>query len=428
MNRISELTKRDIFELFRDGIDIDYSFISEKAIYPYYGRLEEIDFLKRLYDLENMPSNDPRYTNAKGDIWQHTINNNDYPFCWVFEDERFKLKNGSDETYLKFLCEIFHPTVRDEIGYWKEFLEEVNRLLQADGYELYVCGKISNREVYGWKIFCPEEDSIFIPFSQRNFKEIKDKKISFSIKRRVRNQIYELLERHNDVYHEMSETGWYNTSISEEVFNDIRQFYIPKCYIQDQLVETNNLKNFIYSSSPYSVMDAIEFFEKYNKSNDFEMKINAIFKLNDINFKLDNGKIISDIDIKIKDSILAPIQESGLKELLQEANKYYDEGNFKIAVEKLWDAFERLKTYYSPTLDKKKSVNKIINDMSDNKIHYKNLFENEFNKLTSIGNDFRIRHHETTKIDIDDNRYYDYFYKRCISLMSVAIQYLENVG
>lgn len=35
-----------------------------------------------------------------------------------------------------FLCEVFHPAVRYEKGYWKEFLTEINKLLQNDGYEL----------------------------------------------------------------------------------------------------------------------------------------------------------------------------------------------------------------------------------------------------------------------------------------------------
>lgn len=167
MNRISQLTKRDIFDIFQNGLDLGYFFDTDKVIYPYYGCLEEIEFLKRLYDLKSLPSYDSRYPDAESDIWQHTINNDDYPFCWVFEDERLQLKNGRDETYLKFLCEIFHPIVRNEKGYWKEFLDEVNRLLQADGYELYISGKISDREVYSWRVYQPEENQMFIPYSQR---------------------------------------------------------------------------------------------------------------------------------------------------------------------------------------------------------------------------------------------------------------------
>ncbi|WP_242649352.1 hypothetical protein [Syntrophomonas wolfei] len=430
VHRISEITKRDILDLFNNGIEIEEYFETKKVTYLYFGRMEELEFLKRLYDLKSMPSLDSRFSDAESDIRQHTVNNNDYPFCWVFEDERFQLKDGSDEVYLKFICEIFHPTVRFEKGYWKKFLDEINKLLQNDAYELYPSEKISNRDIYGWRIFQPEENKMFIPYSQRNEKAIKEKKIVLSIKRSARNQIYQLLERYNEIYRETSETGWqYNISTSDKVFNDISQFYPPRCYNdQKQYVETNSLQDFIYYSSPNCVMDAIEFYEKYNRSNDFEMEINAILKLNGIALKLCHGKITSTFDIPIKTGIFTPIQEAGLKELLQEATKYYDEGNFKNAVEKLWDAFERLKTYYSPALDKKESINKIIRNMGSNKEPYKELFEKEFHELTTIGNNFRIRHHETTKTDIEDNRHYDYFYKRCLSLISVAIQYLDSGG
>lgn len=63
----------------------------------------------------------------------------------------------------------------------------------------------------------------------------------------------------------------------------------------------------------------------------------------------------------------------------------------------------------------RKSINRIIYDMSGNKAPYKELFDKEFCELTAIGNNSRIRHHKTTKIDIEDNRHYEYFYKRCIS-------------
>ena len=106
LNRLTEITKRDIYELFRDGCTVEDLFHTENVQYPYYGRLEEIDFLERLYD--------SRHENAKGDIIRHTINNDDYPYCWVFEDDRFGLANGSDEMFLRFICEIFHPLVRDE--------------------------------------------------------------------------------------------------------------------------------------------------------------------------------------------------------------------------------------------------------------------------------------------------------------------------
>ena len=44
------------------------------------GRLEEQAFLARLYDLTSMPSRDPRFSDADGDIWQLII----YIFCFFF--------------------------------------------------------------------------------------------------------------------------------------------------------------------------------------------------------------------------------------------------------------------------------------------------------------------------------------------------------
>ena len=80
--------------------------------------------------------------------------------------------------------------------------------------------------------------------------------------------------------------------------------------------------------------------------------------------------------------VLGVVEEAGLKELLQEASKYYDANNMQIAVEKLWDAFERLKTYYcSPSIDKKKSVNKIVKDMGNSQQAFMELFDREFHAL-----------------------------------------------
>lgn len=113
--------------------------------------------------------------------------------------------------------------------------------------------------------------------------------------------------------------------------------------------------------------------------------------------------------------------------MLQEAVALYKAPNpasHKDAVEKLWDAFERLKTYYT-NLDKKKSADKIIKDIANGNESIFAMLENEFKTLTDIGNTYRIRHHETDKIDIDDERHYDYFFNRCLSLIALAIQYLK---
>src|SRR3954452_24076830 len=99
---ISQLTRRDIVD----------AMIVEKINWS--GRLEEQEFLSRLFNLASLPSLDHRFTDAAGDIWQHRINNHDWEDDWVFYDTRFSLMNGDDETFLSFLCETIHPVVRTD--------------------------------------------------------------------------------------------------------------------------------------------------------------------------------------------------------------------------------------------------------------------------------------------------------------------------
>lgn len=428
MKKITEVTRRDIFSLFKDGLDIVVFLDEERVSYKYYGRLSEIVFLKRIYALDAMPSYDGRFKNAEEEIVQHTINNSDYEDGWVFEDERFGLLNGADEILLKFLCNVFHPAVRVERGYWKEFLDSINELLHKDGYELYPESKISGRDVYGWRIYDPERYAIFFPYSQRNERAIKAKQIDLHLNQKLRAQVYHLFQRFSSVYRECDDTGWqYEITTEECVFRDISQFYKPRCFDSNgNYVETSDMEQFIMNNSPFYVFDAIELYAKYNRDNDFATHVNALFKHNLVAYKLEQGQLQSTMELSIDKKDVAAIPEKGLKELINEAQEYYQIGNKQIAVEKLWDAFERLKTYYSPALDKKQSINKIVEDMGSSDQSFQSVYDAEFKTLTNIGNNFRIRHHEKNKIDITDSRQYDYFYKRCFALVSVAILYLQK--
>lgn len=300
MKCITEITKRDIFELFRDGYENPCNWLDniQRINYCYYGSIKEIDFLKRLYPLDQMPSLDERYENAGIDIWQHTINNDDYPSFWIFEDERFPLKNGSDEELLKFLCEIFHPAVRNEKGYWKDYLEKINNLLRADGYELYENEKISNRYVYSWRQISLEESQSgrFIPFSIRNKKAIEEKKLKIPlVSKRIRNEFIILFNQYEETQHRTTETNWnYSIRSKEAVIEELRNYYIPKAFNSEKKYsETKSLNLFVMNNHPYCVFDAIELFEKYNKGNSFADEVNNIFQNNSLSFRILGGKIES---------------------------------------------------------------------------------------------------------------------------------------
>jgi hypothetical protein len=116
------------------------------------GRLEEPDFLARIYDLNKMPSTDSRFKTAAGDVWQHRVNNpEDWPDDWIFTDGRFELQDGDDEIVLRFLAEILHPIVRPDEEEVAGLLKTFNEALVRDGYELYQTDSISGHAVYGWR-------------------------------------------------------------------------------------------------------------------------------------------------------------------------------------------------------------------------------------------------------------------------------------
>jgi hypothetical protein len=135
-NEITEVTRRAI---------VDYLTTSGVR---WAGRLQDDDFLARLYDLTKIRSTDYRITTAAGDIRQHRFNFNDWEDDWVFYDERFNLFHKSDEEFLQFLCETVHPVVRPDTEEVDQIVTTYNKELAADGWMLVESRQISGKPVY----------------------------------------------------------------------------------------------------------------------------------------------------------------------------------------------------------------------------------------------------------------------------------------
>lgn len=244
--------------------------------------------------------------------------------------------------------------------------------------------------------------------------------------------------------------------VNEKELNAFLKFEVPSLYRnflgelsvpeeyeqvnQNDLFSILDLIEYVYyNCRSYIKKDYHNFFKHHHlafnnslyERNVFSAEINEIFEKIGLQFILTNSGAVervvynSILTAEIENDV-AQIKESGLKELLQDAIRAYKTPHpisRKESVEKIWDALERLKTYYI-TMDKKVSAAKIVADMSNGQEAFHTLFNDEFIALTKIGNGFRIRHHETDKIEISDEKYYDYFFNRCLSLIALAIQYL----
>lgn len=172
MNLITQLTKRNILDELRENY------------FQWAGRLDEIEFLYRIYNLSEMPTTDIRYKDAEGDIIQHRRNNEDWDDYWVFNDSRFKLQGGTDEEYLTFICEMLHPVVVANENDALRMLNKINEHLGYDGYKLVPDKYISGRPVYVWEHTSNQNTSEYLHENQQN-------KVASKFK--VRNKIESLL-------------------------------------------------------------------------------------------------------------------------------------------------------------------------------------------------------------------------------------------
>ncbi|WP_371786932.1 hypothetical protein [Streptosporangium subroseum] len=111
------------------------------------GTFEDVDFLARLYDVDALPSRDPRFATAAQDIAQHRWLNDDWPNDWIFDDTRFGLAD-SDEALLAFLAEMLHPAVRIDLSEVEQLRTFLNGVLIHDGYELVQVDAISGAPIF----------------------------------------------------------------------------------------------------------------------------------------------------------------------------------------------------------------------------------------------------------------------------------------
>ncbi|MFH0710843.1 MAG: hypothetical protein V2A75_11610 [Pseudomonadota bacterium] len=121
----------------------------------------------------------------------------------------------------------------------------------------------------------------------------------------------------------------------------------------------------------------------------------------------------------------AKTYDKELNTLIEEAKeRFFNPNDKQIALEKLWDAFERIKTFYlSEGLKKSQSAEKLVETIS--KKFDKDFIDHEFKVLTKIGNEYRIRHHEMDKLELTIE-HQNYFFFRMLTLIDLCLVFLNE--
>ncbi len=97
------------------------------------------------------------------------------------------------------------------------------------------------------------------------------------------------------------------------------------------------------------------------------------------------------------------------------------------AVEKLWDAFERLKTL-EPGADKRAKADALLDRTAAPGSSFRRLLAEEATALTKIGNTFRIRHSETTQEALSSLDQVDYLFERLFAFIRMILRATGRVG
>lgn len=115
----------------------------------YHGKMDEIEFLRRIFDLSKIKSNDHRCRNFEGDITTHRYSfPDDWDDDWIYTDDRFHLATQSDEIFLRFLCQMLHPLTNRRSAETIRLLGAFNKYLAADGWQLCRAGEISGKPFF----------------------------------------------------------------------------------------------------------------------------------------------------------------------------------------------------------------------------------------------------------------------------------------
>ena len=133
-NLIHEVTRRDI---------VDMLLLQDV---PFHGRLDLIDFLKRIWPLDEMPSWDGRFTKATQDIATH-MGFGDWDDSYLLT-VRLGLLGEPDDVFLRFVEMAVHPMTQTDEAVASGAAAAISRHLRSDGYQLVETDRISGRQLF----------------------------------------------------------------------------------------------------------------------------------------------------------------------------------------------------------------------------------------------------------------------------------------
>lgn len=228
---------------------------------------------------------------------------------------------------------------------------------------------------------------------------------------------------------EIPDVEWPLTEYQGDYLSE-KEPYAPDTIVALDIIEFC----YMHVAKPIQGSSYHKFFKHYHLSFDsetgqleFKDKINRIFSRNGLGYELDENGSIKRLSSPVIgeqfESMRFDTRDCKLNQILEDARNKYLSSNPSVhqeAIERLWDAWERLKTLENPS-NKKDSITQILDKVASEK-KFRELLEKEAIKLTKIGNTFHIRHSEITQIEIERIEHFDYLFHRLLSMILLILQ------
>jgi hypothetical protein len=165
----------------------------------------------------------------------------------------------------------------------------------------------------------------------------------------------------------------------------------------------------------------------------FREDINRVFDRNGLAFELkQTGQVDRIAPEGLREALSDAVFRTGdgaLDQLLERARTRFlsrDPTVRKESLEVLWDAWERLKSL-EPGRDKRESAANLL-DKAAAQPEFRQVLEADAQQLTSIGNNFMIRHSELNKVPIIDDEHVDFLFHRLFALIRLLLKKSDRGG
>ena len=180
-----------------------------------------------------------------------------------------------------------------------------------------------------------------------------------------------------------------------------------------------------YGSHPFFGHSHLSYDQTKGRAK-FETDINRFFERNGLAFELNNGEVTRLAPSGLHEALAGAVfmtGDAGLDRLLLTAREKFLNRSSDVrkeGLEKLWDAWERLKTVEGGR-DKPAQVKAILDKAATEPILRERL-ESEARELNFIGNNLMIRHTEVGKPPIAEAAQVDYLFHRMFAMIRLLLK------